>query len=133
MTHAPITLVETEAAPAAVGPYAQAIACGGFVFCSGQLPMDPRTGELVQDDVAAAADQALRNLTAVLAAAGLALADVVKTTVYLKSMDDFAAINTVYAGHFGAHRPARACVEVARLPRDARLEIDAIACRPAAG
>ncbi len=117
----------TDAAPAAIGPYAQAAATGGFLFCSGQLPLAPETGELVDEPAAEATRQALANLRAVLRAAGLDFADVVKTTIYLRDMDDFAAVNEVYAGYFAENPPARACVQVARLPKDARLEIECIA------
>ena len=123
----PIEIIATTEAPEAIGPYAQATACGGLVFCSGQLPVDPVSGELVDAGAGAAAAQAFDNLAAVLAAGGLALPDVIKTTVYLRDMDDFAEVNAVYADRFGTHRPARACVEVARLPKGARLEIEAIA------
>jgi len=120
--------ISTDLAPTAVGPYAQAFAAGSFVFCSGQIPLDPTTGKLVDSDAAAATEQVLVNLTSVLAAAGLTLRHVVKTTVFLADLDDFAAMNEVYTRYFGAHRPARACVEVSRLPKGARVEIDALAC-----
>lgn len=119
----------TAAAPQAIGPYSQAVEAGGWLFCSGQIPVDPESQTLVAGDVGAATAQVLRNLTAVLAAAGLGLGDVVKTTVYLQDLGDFAAMNEVYAEHFGAPRPARACVEVARLPKGALVEIEAIAVR----
>jgi len=122
--------VQTAAAPAAIGPYAQAVAVGPYLFCSGQIALDPATGALVEGDAAVQAAQALANLRAVLAAAGLGLADVVKTTLFLVSMDDFAAVNAAYAAAFGAGPyPARTTVAVAALPRGARVEIDAIAVR----
>jgi len=123
--------VQTAAAPAAIGPYAQAIVVGPYVFCSGQIALDPASGTLVDGDAAAQATQALANLRAVLGAAGLSLADVVKTTLFLISMDDFAAVNAAYAAAFGAGPyPARTTVAVAAHPRGARFEVDAIALRP---
>jgi 2-iminobutanoate/2-iminopropanoate deaminase len=119
--------VHTDDAPAAIGPYSQAIVAGGTVFCSGQIPMDPATGQLVGDTVADQTRQVLTNLSAVLDAAGSSLQKVAKCTVFLRDMNDFAEMNGVYAEFFGAHRPARAAVEVARLPRDVAVEIDAIA------
>jgi 2-iminobutanoate/2-iminopropanoate deaminase len=125
--------VSTERAPQAIGPYSQAIRAGQLLFCSGQIPLDPATGQLVgvtgpgQGDVAAQTRRVLDNLAAVLEAAGASFAQVVKTTVYLKNMDHFAAVNQVYAERFGAAPPARAAVEVARLPRDVLVEIEAIA------
>lgn len=117
----------TENAPAAIGPYSQAVVVDGFVFCSGQIPLDPRTMELLDGDVREQTDLVLRNLAAVLQASGASLATVVKTTVFLKDMDDFVAMNEVYARHFGAHRPARAAVQAARLPKDVSVEIECIA------
>lgn len=124
------TPVHTDQAPAAIGPYSQAMVAGGMVYCSGQIPMDPATGELTGGDVQAQTDQALRNLAAVLKAAGSDFAHVVKCTVFLQSMDDFAAMNEVYAKHMGDARPARAAVEVSKLPRGVDVEIDAIAVIP---
>ncbi|MEQ1567747.1 MAG: RidA family protein [Myxococcota bacterium] len=121
--------VHTEAAPAAIGPYSQAIVSGDLVFCSGQVALDPATGQFRDGDVASQTVQVFANLAAVLAAAGSGLDRVVKATVFLKSMDDFAAMNQVYAESFGEHRPARSTVEVSRLPRDARVEIEVIARR----
>ena len=115
--------VTTLDAPPAIGPYSQAIVTGRLCFCSGQLAMDPKTGEDVKTQTA----KALENLAAVLTAAGTKVDRVVKVTVYLADMNDFGAMNEVYAEFFGNHKPARAAVEVARLPRDARVEIDAIA------
>ncbi|MEZ4236089.1 MAG: RidA family protein [Myxococcota bacterium] len=120
-------MVQTTRAPAAIGPYSQAVVVGGLVFCSGQIALDPATGALIEGDVAAQTHQVLANVAAVLAEAGSSLDRVVKTTVFLKSMGDFAAMNEVYAERFGAHRPARSTVEVSRLPRDVAVEIEVIA------
>jgi 2-iminobutanoate/2-iminopropanoate deaminase len=119
--------VATPNAPAAIGPYSQAVVAGDLVFCSGQIALVPETGALIEGDVAAETRQVLQNLGAVLEAAGAGPHTVVKTTVFLKSMDDFTAMNAVYAEFFGAWRPARATVEVSRLPKGVRVEIDAIA------
>jgi len=119
--------VKTDSAPGAIGPYSQAIAVDGWVFCSGQIPLDPSTGELVQGDIGAQTDQVLKNLAAVLEAAGGSLANVVKTTVFLADMGDFAGMNEVYARHFGDHRPARAAVAVRTLPKNVDVEIEAVA------
>ena len=121
------SFIKTDQAPGAIGPYSQAVAVDGWVFCSGQIPIDPTTGELVSGDIAAQTDQVLKNVAAVLAAAGGALSDVVKTTVFLADMGDFAAMNEVYARHFGDHRPARAAVAVRTLPKNVSVEIEAIA------
>ena len=123
-------IIRTEAAPAAIGPYSQAVEAGGFVFLSGQIPLDPATGRLVDGDVAVQTERVLENLGAVLAAAGLGFEHVVRTTIFLADLEDFARVNEVYARRFPASPPARATVQVARLPRDARVEIDAIAVRP---
>ncbi len=120
-------VVATEKAPKAIGPYSQAIRAGDLVFASGQLGMSPASGQLAAPDVAAQTRQALTNLHEVLAAAGATLGQVVKTTVFLLDMNDFAAMNAVYAEFFGANPPARSTVQVARLPRDGRVEIEAIA------
>ena len=120
-------IVSTENAPGAIGPYSQAIKTGGMVFCSGQIPIDPATGEFVSDQVSEQTEQVLKNLTAVLEAAGTTLDNVVKTTVFLADMGDFAAMNEVYARYFDSNKPARATVQAARLPKDARVEIDCIA------
>jgi 2-iminobutanoate/2-iminopropanoate deaminase len=120
--------VSSTGAPAAIGPYTQAIAVDGFVFCSGQLGLDPTTGELA-DGVEAQAERALKNLAAVLDAAGLAMADVVKTTIFLVDMADFAAVNEVYARHLPDPPPARSTVAVAALPKGGRVEIEAVAHR----
>jgi 2-iminobutanoate/2-iminopropanoate deaminase len=122
-----VKTVETSGAPAAIGPYSQAVITGNLVFCSGQIALDPHSGQVIAGDAAAQTRRVLANLSAVLEAAGSSLSRVVKCTVYLKSMGDFAAMNTVYSEMFGATRPARATVEVARLPRDVAVEIDAIA------
>ncbi len=122
--------IHTTAAPAAIGPYAQAIAAGPYVFLSGQIGIDPATGQLVDGGVDAQTRQVLANLAAVLAAAGLAFADVVKTTIFLTDMASFAAVNTVYGESFdGGPVPARSTVAAAALPRGAAVEIDAIALR----
>ena len=120
-------IISTEKAPGAIGPYSQAIKAGGMVFCSGQIPLDPATGEFVSDDVAEQTHQVFRNLTAVLEAAGTDLNGVVKTTVFLADMNDFAAMNAVYGEYFVDNKPARATVQAARLPRDAKVEIECIA------
>lgn len=119
--------VHTESAPAAIGPYSQAVAVGNLLFCSGQVALDPATMKMVGDDAASQCEQVMKNLTAVLAAAGCSLNQVVRTTVYLTTMADFAAVNEVYGRHFGDHRPARAAVAVKQLPKDGLVEIDCIA------
>lgn len=125
-------IVQTSKAPAAVGPYAQGVAAAGLVFCSGQLPIDPASGT-VPDGVEAQTRQSLANLGAVLEAGGATLASVVKTTVFLKDMNQFAAMNAVYATFFPDGPPARSTVEVARLPRDVLVEVEAIALRSVGG
>jgi 2-iminobutanoate/2-iminopropanoate deaminase len=123
-----IRLVETDRAPAAIGPYSQAVRLpGGLVFCSGQIALDPSTGQVAGEEVGAQTRQVLRNLAAVLEAAGSGLDRVLKTTVYLADMEDFSEMNRVYAEAFGPHRPARAAVEVSRLPKDVLVEIEAVA------
>ncbi len=119
--------ITTDQAPAAIGPYSQGIQAGSFVFLSGQTPLDPATGVLVEGSVEEQAVRVLENLGAVLAAAGLGFEDVVKTTVFLRDMADFAAVNGVYAKYFPQPYPARSTVAVAGLPKDARVEIEAIA------
>lgn len=122
--------IHTVAAPEAIGPYAQAIAAGGYVFTSGQIGLDPSNGQLVDGGVDAQTRQVMANLAAVLAAAGLTFADVVKTTIFLIDMNDFAAVNAVYGESFeDAPKPARSTVAVAALPRGARVEIEAVALR----
>ena len=119
--------VSSRSAPAAIGAYSQAVRAGSFLFVSGQIPLDPDTGSLVEGDIAAQTHRVFRNLTAILEAGGASLAHVVRTTVYLADMNDFAAMNEVYASYFTAPAPARSTVQAARLPRDARVEIDVIA------
>jgi 2-iminobutanoate/2-iminopropanoate deaminase len=119
--------ISTENAPGAIGPYSQAVKTGNMVFCSGQIPIDPATGEFVSNDVAEQTRQVLKNLSAVLEAAGTDLNNVVKTTVFLADMNDFTAMNEIYAEFFNENKPARATVQAARLPRDARVEIECIA------
>ena len=120
-------IVSTDQAPKAIGPYSQAVISNGFAFLSGQIPLDPATGQLIDGDVAAQTERVLENLKSVLEAAGCSLASVVKTTVYLKDMGEFARMNEVYGRYFTGNPPARATVEAARLPRDVRVEIDCIA------
>lgn len=123
----PLVEIESSKAPRAIGPYSQAIHAGDWVHCSGQIALDPETGDLVEGDVARQTEQVLVNLSAVLREAGASLSQVVKTTVYLADMGRFAAMNEVYEGQFGDHRPARATVEVSALPRGVDVEIDAVA------
>ena len=119
--------IATPNAPAAIGPYSQGISADSFLFLSGQVALDPATGQLVAGDIRAQTERVLKNLEAVLAAAGSSMAAVVKTTVYLADLNDFTAMNEVYARFFSAPPPARSTVQAARLPRDARVEIDVIA------
>jgi len=121
------TPISTADAPKAQGPYSQAVRAGGLLFLAGQIPLDPMTGDLVGGDIGVQARRVLDNIGAVLKAGGLSFADVVRTTVFLADLDDFAAMNQVYGTYFSAPYPARATVQVARLPRDVRIEIDAIA------
>ena len=121
--------INTHHAPAAVGPYSQAVEAAGLLFCSGQIALDPATGTIVGEDVASQTEQVLENLFAVLVAAGLTRQHVVKTTVFLRDMGQFAAMNEVYAKAFGDHRPARAAVEVSALPKGALVEIECVAAR----
>ena len=118
---------QSEHAPRAIGPYSQAIKANGMIYLSGQIPLDPVTMQMVDGDIAVQTERVLNNLKAVLEAAGSSLERVVKTTVYLADMNDFAAMNEVYAAFFSSNRPARSTVQAARLPRDARVEIDLIA------
>ena len=120
-------IISTENAPGAIGPYSQAIKAGGFVYVSGQVPIDPETGEFVAGGIAEQTDRVLTNVAAVLEAAGSSLDKVVKTTVFLADMNEFSAMNEVYAKYFTDAPPARATVQAARLPRDARVEIEAVA------
>ena len=123
-------VVESSAAPRALGPYSQAVVAGDTVFCAGQVGLDPATGKLVPGGIAAETARVLQNLSAVLAGADLSLGDVVKTTVFLADLAEFAAMNEVYGRHFTAPYPARATVQVAALPAGARVEIEAVAVRP---
>jgi 2-iminobutanoate/2-iminopropanoate deaminase len=123
----PIATIATKEAPAAIGPYAQAVRAGGFVFLSGQIPLDPSTGAMIDGDIAAQTDRVLDNLDAVLRASGASFDRVVRTTIYLVDLGDFQVVNERYGRRFGEHVPARATVQVAALPRGARVEIDAIA------
>ena len=120
-------IVSTDKAPGAIGPYSQAIKAGGMIFCSGQIPIDPASGNIVSEDVTEQTEQVLKNLSEVLSAGGAGLGDVVKTTVFLADMNDFQAMNEVYARHFSDNKPARATVQSARLPRDVKVEIECIA------
>ena len=120
-------VIHTENAPAAIGPYSQAIKAGNMLFVSGQVPFVPETMEIVEGDVKAQTAQSLKNLQAILKEAGADFSNVVKTTVFIKDMNEFAQINEVYAEYFGENKPARACVEVARLPKDVKVEIELIA------
>lgn len=125
--------VQTGGAPAAIGPYSQAIVHGGLVFTAGQIPLDPASMQMVEGDIAAQTERVMQNLSAVLEAAGASLRTVVKTTVFLADMGDFAAMNEVYGRWFGDHAPARSTVQAARLPRDARVEIECVAVAGAQG
>lgn len=120
-------VIHTNDAPAALGPYSQAIKAGNLLFVSGQVPIVPETMEVVEGDVQAQTAQSLKNLKAILAESGADFSNVVKTTVFIKDMNEFGAINEVYAEYFGENKPARACVEVARLPKDVKVEIEVIA------
>lgn len=121
------TIVATNQAPQAIGPYSQAVKANGFLFLSGQIPLDPVTGQMVYGGIAVKTRQVLTNIKAVLAAEGLTMANVVKTTVFLQSMDDFAAMNKVYGEFFPSEPPARSTIEVGRLPKDAGVEIEVVA------
>lgn len=126
----PLKTVSTDKAPPAIGPYSQGIVASGFLFTAGQIPLDPTTGQVIKGDVKAQTERVLANLTAVLAAAGASWRHVVKTTVFLHDMNDFPAVNEVYAGILGESRPARSTVQVAGLPKGVLVEIDAIAELP---
>lgn len=119
--------IATDTAPRAIGPYSQAVRAGHLLFVSGQIPIDPTTGQLVEGDVAAQTHRVMQNIGAILSAAGASFDHVMRTTVFLADMKDFAAMNEVYGSYFAAPAPARATVQVVRLPRDARVEIDVIA------
>lgn len=123
------TIIATQNAPGAIGPYSQGISAGNLIFTSGQLPIDPASGLLESDDVKKAAAQSLKNVRAILSEAGAALSDVVKVVVYLKDLNDFQAVNEVYAEFFTENCPARSCFQVAKLPMDALVEIEAIAVK----
>ncbi|HLP21037.1 MAG TPA: RidA family protein [Chitinophagales bacterium] len=123
-------IIETNQAPAAIGPYSQAVKTGNLLFVSGQIPLDPKTGLMVTDGIEAETHQVMKNLEAILTAAEAGFGHVVKTTIFLKSMDDFAKVNTVYASYFTGNFPARETVEVSRLPKDARVEISVVAATP---
>jgi len=122
-----LSFIKTDQAPGAIGPYSQAVVVDGWIYCSGQIPIDPASGETLAGGIGTQTDQVLKNLSAVLAAAGASLSNVVKTTVFLADMGDFPAMNEVYSRHFGDHRPARAAVAVRTLPRNVGVEIEAIA------
>ena len=121
-------VISTDKAPAAIGPYSQAIEVGGFLFASGQIPVDPATG-VIPDGIEAQAKQALTNVSNLLASAQLTMTDVVKTSVFIKDMNDFAKVNEIYATFFEGDYPARSCVEVARLPKDVLIEVEVIAAK----
>lgn len=122
-----LKIIHTDKAPAAVGPYSQAVLAGNLLFLSGQIPINPATGELVQGSIEEETKQCLENAKAVLEESGTTLENVIKATVFIKDMDQFGRINAVYGEYFNAHKPARACVEVARLPKDVNVEIEMIA------
>jgi 2-iminobutanoate/2-iminopropanoate deaminase len=121
-------VISTDKSPAAIGPYSQAIQAGNLLFCSGQIPLDPVSGEVVAGDVSRQAEQVMENIAAVLAAAGAGFSDVVKTTIFLVEIGDFGAVNEVYGRYFTTHRPARSTVAVKALPRGVMVEIEVIAC-----
>jgi 2-iminobutanoate/2-iminopropanoate deaminase len=123
-----LKVISTDSAPAAIGPYSQAIQAGNLLFCSGQIPLDPVSGEVVDGDVRRQAEQVLENISAVLSAAGAGFNDVVKATVYLVEMSDFGVVNEVYGRYFSNHKPARSTVAVKGLPRGVLVEIEVIAC-----
>lgn len=120
----PRKIIKTNEAPQAIGPYSQAVGAGGLVFVSGQIPIDPKTGNLVQADIKTQTKQVMENGKAILAASGCSMAQVVKATIYLKNISDFGSVNEVYGGYFPSDPPARATVEVSRLPKDVAVEID---------
>ena len=123
----PKEVISAPQAPAAIGPYSQAVRCGPFIFVSGQIPVNPATGRVVEGDIAAQTERVLKNLAVILEAAGSSLAQVVKTTVYLNDLDEFAKMNEVYGRYFAERPPARATVQVSRLPRDVAVEIEVVA------
>lgn len=120
-------IISTAKAPAAIGPYSQAVKCGNTIYTSGSIPIDPATGEVIQGGAAEQAEQAIKNLSEILAGAGASLDNVIKTTVFIKSMNDFSVINDVYKRFFTGNYPARSCVEVAGLPKNVLIEIECIA------
>lgn len=120
-------IINTKKAPAAIGPYSQAVKAGNLIFTSGQIPINPETGVLVNDDIKKATERSLENVKAILEQAGTCLAKVIKTVVFVKDMNDFAAVNEVYGKYFTSNQPARSCVEVGRLPKDALVEIEVVA------
>ncbi len=122
-------IISTSDAPKAIGPYSQAVEAGGFVFVSGQIPIDPKSGNVLQKDVGEQTSLVLDNAGAILSAAGCGLTSVVKTTIYLKNMSDFTVVNEVYGGYFPTNPPARATVEVSRLPKDVAIEMDFVALK----
>ena len=122
-----LEIVSTDKAPAAIGPYSQAVKCGNLLFCSGQIPLDPATGELVESNITLQAERVMENISAVLSAAGVGFNDVIKTTIYLVDMADFTAVNAVYGKCFPHNKPARSTVAVTSLPRGSLLEIEVIA------
>ena len=122
-------IISTANAPQAIGPYSQAIEANGTLYISGQIPLDPQTMEFVSNDVEAQTHQCLKNIQAILSEAGYTLENIVKCGIFLADMNDFAIVNDVYSQYFSNHKPARACVQVARLPRDAKIEIEAIAVK----
>lgn len=121
-----ITPITTDQAPAAIGPYSQAVVAGGMLYVSGQIPLDPASGEIVEGDVGAQAQRVLENLKAVIKAAGSSMSNVVKVTIFLTDMGQFAVVNEIYGSHFSAPFPARACVEVSKLPKGVDVEMDAV-------
>ena len=121
-------IIATDDAPKAIGPYSQAVKAGGMVFISGQIPIDPKTGMVVQSDIKTQTKLVMENTKAIITSAGCAMSDIVKATIYLKNMSDFAAVNEVYGNYFPVDPPARATVEVSRLPKDVAVEMDFIAC-----
>ncbi|KIM88901.1 hypothetical protein PILCRDRAFT_813901 [Piloderma croceum F 1598] len=126
-THSSLQAVSTEHAPAAIGPYTQAFKVGDLLFVSGSIPLDPKTGQIVPGGVEAQTEQALKNMKAIVEAAGSEVGRIAKTLVFIKNMDDFGTINVIYEKFFGNHKPARSAVEVARLPKDVLFEIECIA------
>lgn len=122
-------VIKTEKAPAAVGPYEAGIKIGKFIFTSGQIPLDPATNQLITGSIEEQTHRCLKNITGVLEVEGYSLNDVVKTTVFLADMNNFAAVNKIYAEYFVQHKPARSCVQVAKLPKNANIEIEVIACK----